>query len=96
MLDPELILLDEPLASIDPLVRYELQNDLKAIFEELNKTVVLVSHDLGEAAYLGDRIILMKDGQVEQDGSLDDIIKRPASAFVTEFTNAQRSPISEL
>jgi len=52
MLDPDFLLLDEPLGSIDPLVRYELQKDLKFIFSKLNKTVILVTHDLGEAAYL--------------------------------------------
>lgn len=96
MLDPDFLLLDEPLGSIDPLVRYELQKDLKSIFSELNKTVVLVTHDLGEAAYLGDVIVLMKEGEIAQKGSIDEIMKNPASQFVEDFITAQRSPLEEL
>jgi len=96
MLDPDFLLLDEPLGSIDPLVRYELQKDLKSIFSELHKTVILVTHDLGEAAYLGDEIILMKEGEIAQKGSADEIMKNPASQFVEDFITAQRSPLEEL
>lgn len=96
MLDPQVILLDEPLGSIDPLVRYELQNDLKHIFAELNKTVVLVTHDLGEAGFLGDEIVLMKSGKIEQKGSIQDITRQPANQFVKDFVTAQRSPLAEL
>ena len=96
MLDPDIILLDEPLGSIDPLVRYELQRDLKSIFKKLNKTVLLVTHDLGEAAYLGDQIALMKDGAIVQKGSIKDITGSPASTFVEEFVNAQRSPLEDV
>lgn len=96
MLDPEVILLDEPLGSIDPLVRYELQRDLKSIFKTLQKTVLLVTHDLGEAAYLGDRIALMKSGDIIQHGTLEEIVKNPASPFVEQFVNAQRSPLEDL
>lgn len=96
MLDPDVILLDEPLGSIDPLVRYELQRDLKSIFRTLQKTVLLVTHDLGEAAYLGDRIALMKSGEIIQQGTLNEIVKNPASSFVEQFVNAQRSPLEDL
>jgi len=96
MLDPDIILLDEPLGSIDPLVRYELQRDLKSIFKTLQKTVLLVTHDLGEAAYLGDRIALMKSGELIQQGTLDEIVKNPAGPFVEQFVNAQRSPLEDL
>jgi osmoprotectant transport system ATP-binding protein len=96
MLDPDIILLDEPLGSIDPLVRYELQRDLKSIFKKLKKTVLLVTHDLGEAAYLGDQIALMKDGAIVQKGSIKDITGSPASTFVEEFVNAQRSPLEDV
>lgn len=95
MLDPEIIVLDEPLGSIDPLVRYELQADLKSIFTRLKKTVLLVTHDLGEAAYLGDEIVLMKTGRVVQQGSIREIVKQPANDFVARFVNAQRSPLME-
>ena len=91
MLDPPFILLDEPLGSIDPLVRYDLQNDLKQIFESLQKTVLLVTHDLNEAAFLGDTIVLMKAGKIVQKGSIQQIIKNPANAFVEKFVSARRT-----
>lgn len=95
MLDPPILLMDEPLGSIDPLVRYELQNDLRSIFRELNKTVLLVTHDLGEAAYLGDDIALMQSGRVIQKGSIKEIVDKPANEFVKQFVQAQRSPLEE-
>jgi osmoprotectant transport system ATP-binding protein len=90
MLDAELLFLDEPLGSLDPLVRAELQDDLVAIFHRLGKSVVLVTHDLGEAARLGDLLVLLRDGRIVQRGSLDDLVSRPASPFVTAFVRAQR------
>lgn len=90
-LSPELLLLDEPLGALDPLVRAALQKDLKEIFSRLRQTAILVTHDLAEAAYLGDEIVLMNEGQVVQRGTLDDLRTKPASAFVTEFITAQRS-----
>ena len=89
-LSPELLLLDEPLGALDPLVRAALQKDLKEIFARLKQTALLVTHDLAEAAYLGDEIVLMNEGRVVQRGTLDDLRERPASDFVTEFINAQR------
>ena len=91
MLDPEVLLLDEPLGALDPLVRSELQNDLKAIFQKLRKTVVLVTHDIAEAAFFGDEIILLKGGAIVQRGRLTDLVQRPADEFVVRFINAQRS-----
>lgn len=90
MLSPELLLLDEPLGALDPLVRAALQKDLKEIFERLQQTALLVTHDLAEAAYLGNQIVLMNEGRIVQRGSIGDLQKQPASAFVTEFINAQR------
>src|SRR6201993_2162720 len=90
MLSPELLLLDEPLGALDPLVRVSLQKDLKEIFTRLQQTALLVTHDLAEAAYLGDAIVLMNDGRIAQQGSLADLRERPAGSFVTEFINAQR------
>ncbi|MFP2926505.1 ATP-binding cassette domain-containing protein [Pyxidicoccus sp. 3LG] len=90
MLDPDVLLLDEPLGALDPLVRHELQTDLRAIFARLRKTVVLVTHDLAEAGFLGDDIILMRDGRVVQQGGLTDLEARPADPFVTRFIQAQR------
>lgn len=93
MLDPDVLLLDEPLAALDPMIRAELQEDLREIFRQLGKTVVLVTHDMGEAAYFGDLIVLLREGEVVQRGSLEDLLDRPADPFVTRFINAQRSPL---
>ena len=90
MLSPELLLLDEPLGALDPLVRASLQKDLKEIFAQLKQTALLVTHDLAEAAYLGDEIVLMNEGQIVQQGSIVDLRERPANEFVSEFINAQR------
>ncbi|MCP3136257.1 ATP-binding cassette domain-containing protein [Pyxidicoccus xibeiensis] len=90
MLDPDVLLLDEPLGALDPLVRHELQTDLRAIFARLRKTVVLVTHDLAEAGFLGDGILLLRDGRVVQHGGLADLEARPADPFVTRFIQAQR------
>jgi osmoprotectant transport system ATP-binding protein len=91
MLSPELLLLDEPLGALDPLVRSSLQKDLKEIFAQLQQTAVLVTHDMAEAAFLADEIVLMNEGYVVQRGTASDLRERPASEFVTEFINAQRS-----
>lgn len=91
MLDPEVLLLDEPLGALDPMIRYELQTDLKRIFGELSSTVVLVTHDMAEAAYFADRIVLLRQGAIVQEGTLDELWNQPADEFVTQFINAQRS-----
>ncbi len=93
MLDPAVLLLDEPLGALDPMIRNNLQEELRAIFQTLGKTVVMVTHDLGEACYFGDTIVLMRDGQIVQIGAFDDLRDCPADAFVTEFIKAQRSPL---
>lgn len=90
MLDPDVLLLDEPLGALDPLVRHELQGDLRGIFARLRKTVVLVTHDLAEAGFLGDSILLMREGRVVQQGRLSDLESRPTDDFVTRFIQAQR------
>lgn len=93
-LDPEVLLLDEPMGALDPLIRSDLQTDLKGIFAELRKTVVLVTHDLGEAAYLGDTIALFREGALVQTGTFEDLVSRPADPFVTQFVKAQRSHLA--
>ena len=90
-LSPQLLLLDEPLGALDPLVRAALQQDLKEIFRRLKQTAILVTHDLAEAAYLGDRIVLMNEGRVVQQGTLAELREAPSEPFVTEFINAQRA-----
>jgi osmoprotectant transport system ATP-binding protein len=93
MLDPALLLLDEPLGALDPVTRYALQKDLKDIFARLGKTVIMVTHDMGEAAHFAGELILMRDGRIVQRGTLDDLLKRPADPYVTEFVSAQRSAL---
>jgi osmoprotectant transport system ATP-binding protein len=90
MLDPRVVLLDEPLGSLDPMVRAELQADLRAIFRSLRKTVVMVTHDLAEAGWFGDEILLMRAGCIIQRGTLRALLEEPAEPFVTQFVSAQR------
>lgn len=91
MLDPPALLLDEPLGALDPLVRHELQEELREIFRRLGKTVVMVTHDLAEAAFFGSRLVLMRSGRIVQDGSLEDFRRAPADGFVREFLAAHRN-----
>ena len=90
-LDPDVLLLDEPLGALDPMVRASLQTELKEIFNRLGKTVILVTHDMAEAGYIGNSIVLMREGRVVQQGTLDDLRERPTDGFVSEFITAQRS-----
>jgi osmoprotectant transport system ATP-binding protein len=97
MLDPEVLLLDEPLGALDPIVRAELQEDLAEIFRSLKRTVVLVTHDLAEAAFFSRDLVLLREGQIVQRGSLQDLVQRPADAFVTTFVHAFRGlPAGEI
>jgi osmoprotectant transport system ATP-binding protein len=96
MLDPPLLLLDEPLGALDPITRFKLQEELKGIFETLQKTVVLVTHDMGEAAYFGDTIMLMRDGRIVQAGPYADLARQPSEPFVSEFIRAQRGVLADL
>jgi osmoprotectant transport system ATP-binding protein len=90
MLDPQILLLDEPLGALDPMIRYDLQSDLKQIFTTLKKTVIMVTHDLNEANYFGDTIILMKSGSLVQQGKMQDFLDKPVEDFVLQFIRAQR------
>jgi osmoprotectant transport system ATP-binding protein len=92
MLDPDALLLDEPLGSLDPLIRADLQGELRDIFRTLGKTVVLVTHDLGEADHFADTIVLMRDGAIVQAGTLAELWRSPADPFVRRFIQAQRGP----
>jgi len=96
MLEPKVLLLDEPLGALDPMIRSELQEDLRRIFQTLAKTVVLVTHDLGEAGFFGDDLVLLRDGRVVQRGTLAALARAPADPFVTRFINAQRAPLEAL
>ncbi|HEX3146639.1 MAG TPA: ATP-binding cassette domain-containing protein [Gemmataceae bacterium] len=96
MLDPAVLLMDEPLGALDPITRAQLQGDLRDIFRDLHKTVVLVTHDLAEAAFFADEVLLLGGGRVEQRGSMRDLIRSPATPFVEEFVRAQREPLEAL
>ena len=90
LLDPPLLLCDEPLSALDPITRSGLQRELRALFDALGKTVLWVTHDLHEAAGLAHDIVLMRDGRVLQRGSITDLAERPADPFVTLFIEAQQ------
>lgn len=94
VLEPDVLLLDEPLGALDPVTRDALQTDLKAIFDRLGTTVLLVTHDLREAAVLADRVAVMDGGRIVQRGTLDVIADAPATPFVEAFVDAQRYALS--
>ncbi len=96
MLDPDVLLMDEPLGSLDAMIRANLQNELRDIFQKLSKTVVMVTHDIGEAGFFGDLIVLLRDGAIVQQSSLHDLVHAAADPFVTQFINAQRLPFESL
>jgi osmoprotectant transport system ATP-binding protein len=96
MLDPELLLLDEPLGALDPMIRYELQRELKSIFAQLGKTVIMVTHDIAEAAFFGHTLVLMRDGHIVQTGPFKMLARKPAEPFVEQFITAQREPMEQL
>jgi len=89
--DPEVLLMDEPFGALDPITRSELQSSLIKIQKELKKTIVFVTHDIDEAVLLADRIVLMKDGQIVQQGEPNEILERPANKFVRDFVGADRA-----
>ena len=92
MLDPSVVLLDEPMGALDPLVRYDLQEDLRKIFKSLKKTAIMVTHDMGEAAFFGERVMMLSEGAIVQEGRLEELIEHPSNAYVSRFINAQRLP----
>ena len=96
MLDPEVLLLDEPLGALDPVTRFDLQADLRTAFEQLRKTVVLVTHDLGEAAFFAHRIAPLHDGRIAQEGTFEQLARTPADPYVARFVHAQRAPLERL
>ena len=91
MLDPAILLLDEPLGSLDPVTRARLQTALRAVFERLGQTVLVVTHDVGEAAWLGEEIALLRDGRIVQRGPYRELLASPADAGVAAFLGAARA-----
>ena len=83
--DPDVLLMDEPFSGLDPLIRREMQDELVSLQTELHKTIVFITHDLDEALKLGDRVAIMRDGQIIQQGSPEDIVTLPSDDYVTDF-----------
>jgi osmoprotectant transport system ATP-binding protein len=88
-LKPKLLLLDEPLGALDPMIRAGLQRDLKSVFSQSGATVLLVTHDLVEASWFADRVCVLEAGRIVQQGSFADIVQRPSNDFVHAFVNSQ-------
>jgi molybdate/tungstate transport system ATP-binding protein len=87
--EPSVLLLDEPLSSLDTPTRHRLRDELHDLFRSLDIPVISVTHDQRTAAVLGDRIAVLRDGQVEQVGPVDEVLSRPSSAFVARFTGTE-------
>lgn len=83
--DPEILFFDEPFSALDPLIRTELQDELLRLQSELKKTIVFITHDFSEAIRIGDQIVIMKDGQVQQKGTAAEIVTAPANDYVRNF-----------
>ena len=83
--NPEVLMMDEPFSGLDPLIRREMQDELLSLQSELGKTIVFITHDLNEALKLGDRIAIMRDGEIIQEGSPEEIVTLPTDQYVTEF-----------
>jgi glycine betaine/proline transport system ATP-binding protein len=90
VVDTDILLMDEPFSGLDPLIRRQMQDELLRLQEELQKTIVFITHDLNEALKLGDRIAIMQDGKVVQIGSPEDIVLRPEDEYVGDFTQDVR------
>lgn len=88
--DPEVILMDEPFSALDPISREQLQEELTRLQQELKKTIVFVTHDMDEAIKIGDRICLMKDGEIVQLDRPEVILRHPANEFVRQFIGEER------
>ncbi|MBT3437777.1 MAG: betaine/proline/choline family ABC transporter ATP-binding protein [Oceanospirillaceae bacterium] len=83
--DPDVLLMDEPFSALDPLIRRQLQDEFIELSASLNKTTIFITHDLDEAVRIGDRIAIMRDGEVVQIGTAEDIVLRPVDDYVAEF-----------
>lgn len=84
--DPEILLCDEPFSALDPLIRREMQEELIRLQKMMHKTIIFITHDFLEALKLGDHIAIMKDGEVVQVGTPEEIVARPVNKYVSEFT----------
>jgi len=85
--DPDILMFDEPFSALDPLIRRDMQNEVIRLHHEVGKTMVFITHDLAEALKLGDRILIMRDGEIVQIGSPDEVVGAPADDYVRDFTS---------
>ncbi|MBL0746008.1 betaine/proline/choline family ABC transporter ATP-binding protein [Nocardioides sp. G10] len=85
--DPEMLLFDEPFSALDPLIRRDMQNEVIRLHRELGKTMVFITHDLAEALKLGDRILILRDGEIIQVGTPDEVVAQPADDYVKDFVS---------
>jgi glycine betaine/proline transport system ATP-binding protein len=85
--DPEVLMFDEPFSALDPLIRRDMQNEVIRLHHEVGKTMVFITHDLAEALKLGDRILIMRDGEIVQVGTPDEVVGAPADDYVRDFTS---------
>ncbi len=90
IVEPEVILMDEPFSAIDPITRVTLQDELRSLQETVQKTIVFVTHDMDEAIKISDRICLMRDGYVEQYDTPEQILRNPATDYVADFIGKNR------
>ncbi|MDD2458668.1 MAG: betaine/proline/choline family ABC transporter ATP-binding protein [Eubacteriales bacterium] len=88
--DPEVMLMDEPFGALDPITRVQLQDELKNLQQKVNKTILFVTHDMDEALKIADRIVIMKDGQIVQAATPEDLLRQPANDFVRTFIGEER------
>ncbi len=85
--DPDILMFDEPFSALDPLIRRDMQNEVIRLHHEVGKTMVFITHDLAEALKLGDRILIMRDGEIVQIGTPDEVVAQPADDYVRDFVS---------
>jgi glycine betaine/proline transport system ATP-binding protein len=85
--DPDILMFDEPFSALDPLIRRDMQNEVIRLHHEVGKTMVFITHDLAEALKLGDRILIMRDGEMVQMGTPDEVVGAPADDYVRDFVS---------
>src|SRR4029077_8109785 len=85
--DPQVLMFDEPFSALDPLIRRDMQNEVIRLHEEVGKTMIFITHDLQEALKLGDRILIMRDGENVQTGPPEEVVGAPADDYVRDFTS---------
>ncbi|MFW6119691.1 MAG: betaine/proline/choline family ABC transporter ATP-binding protein [Petrotogales bacterium] len=95
VMDTPILLMDEPFSGLDPLIRREMQDELIRLQEEMHKTIFFVTHDLNEAIRLGDRIAIMKEGDIVQTGKIHEIVRKPADDYVRKFVQDVKRQITD-